>query len=143
MKEWRTAETDGALAIGLRLRMRREVDDPRDSPAASGFSLSFPVARSAAASIPGVFNMNITALIIQLVSGAIGGNLAGLLAKAKSLGPLLNTILGAAGGAGGGQILSQIFKDGIPGGNAGNAGLSAILGAILPLVAGFLKKKPV
>lgn len=86
--------------------------------------------------------MDLTALLIQAVSGAVGGNLGGLLNKAKSLGPLLNTILGAVGGVGGGQVLGGSLTD-LLGGNAmaGNASASALVGLLLPLIAGFLKKK--
>lgn len=86
--------------------------------------------------------MDFTSLIVQAVSGAVGGNLGGLLNKAKSLGPLLNTILGAVGGVGGGQVLGGSLTD-LLGGNAmaGNATASALVGLLLPLIAGFLKKK--
>lgn len=81
--------------------------------------------------------MDMTTLLLQLVAGAAGGNIAGMLNKARNLGPLLNTILGAVGGAGGGQILS-----GMTGGSTvGTVGVSAVVGALLPIIAGFLKKK--
>ena len=48
--------------------------------------------------------MDLTSLIIQVISGAIGGNAAGTAAKDMSLGPLGNTIAGALGGGVGGQI---------------------------------------
>lgn len=81
--------------------------------------------------------MDLTSLLIQLVAGAAGGNVAGALNKARSLGPLLNTILGAIGGVGGGQLAVQTLD----GGTAGTVGLSAVVGALLPLIAGFLKKR--
>jgi hypothetical protein len=81
--------------------------------------------------------MDVTALLIQLISGAAGGNLAGLASKAGSLGPLLNTILGAVGGVGGGQLAGSALG----GGTATQAGLSAVVGALLPLIIGMLKKK--
>ncbi len=86
--------------------------------------------------------MDMTALIIQLISGAVGGNAAGLLNKAKSLGPLLNTILGAVGGVGGGALLGGPLA-GMMGGNAmaGNVTASAVVGLLLPLIGGMLKKK--
>lgn len=86
--------------------------------------------------------MDLTTLLIQVISGAVGGNVGGLLNKAKNLGPLLNTILGAVGGVGGGQLLGGPFTN-MLGGNAtaGNAGASALVGLILPLVAGLFKKK--
>ena len=44
------------------------------------------------------FVHELTALIIQLISGTLGGNAAGNLSKDTSLGPLGNTIAGALGG---------------------------------------------
>lgn len=81
--------------------------------------------------------MDIATLLMQLIAGAAGGNVAGFLNKAKSLGPMINTILGAVGGVGGGQLLGGMMG----GGAAANVATSAVVGAILPLVAGFLKKK--
>lgn len=83
-------------------------------------------------------------IIIDLVAGLIGGNVAGPLNKSGNLGPVLNSILGAVGGIAGGQgldaagILDQL---GIGGGTAGHAGAAAIIGALLPLIIGFFKKK--
>ena len=65
--------------------------------------------------------MDLTALIIQLISGAIGGNAVGAAAKESSLGPLGNTIAGALGGGIGGQILSSVL---------GLGGAAAASGAI-------------
>lgn len=81
--------------------------------------------------------MDITSLLLQLVSGAVGGNLGGAAAKTKSLGPLLNTVLGALGGLGGGQAAAA----GMGGGTATEVGASAVVGALLPLIVGMLKKK--
>ena len=81
--------------------------------------------------------MDLTSLLIQLVSGAVGGNVAGALNKAKSLGPLINTILGALGGLGGGQLAGGALG----GGTAIEVGSSAVVGALLPLIVGMLKKK--
>jgi uncharacterized membrane protein YeaQ/YmgE (transglycosylase-associated protein family) len=85
--------------------------------------------------------MDLTTLLIQAVSGAVGGNLGGMLNKAKSLGPLLNTVLGAVGGVGGGQLLGGTLTDLLGNATAGNATASALVGLVLPLLAGFLKKK--
>jgi hypothetical protein len=93
--------------------------------------------------------MDITSLIIQLISGALGGNAAGSVTKDTGLGPLGNTIAGALGGGVGGQILNSIL--GI-GGAAAASGLdigtivSAFLtggvsGGLTALVVGFLKSK--
>jgi hypothetical protein len=65
----------------------------------------------------------------------------GLLNKARSLGPLLNTVLGAVGGVGGGQVLGGSLADMVGNPAIGNAGASAIVGLVLPLLGGFLKKK--
>ncbi|MFC1660811.1 hypothetical protein ACFL3S_04990 [Gemmatimonadota bacterium] len=81
--------------------------------------------------------MDISSIIIQLISGVVGGNAAGLLNKARSLGPALNSILGAVGGIGGGQLLSGM----VGGGTGGNIGTSAVVGALLPLIVSMLKKK--
>lgn len=81
--------------------------------------------------------MDLTAIIIQLVSGAVGGNAAGFLAKARSLGPVVNTILGALGGVAGGQWIA----DSVGGGIAGDVGTSVLIGALLPLAVTFFTKK--
>ena len=85
--------------------------------------------------------MDLTTLLMQLASGAVGGNLGGMLNKAKSLGPLLNTVLGAIGGLGGGQLLGPALS-GMMGTTGGNITASALVGLLLPLIGGMLKKKP-
>lgn len=80
-------------------------------------------------------------LLIQVISGAVGGNIGGLLNKAKNLGPLLNTILGAVGGIGGGQALGGPLTDLLGSGTAANVGASGLVGLLLPLLGGMLKKK--
>ena len=78
--------------------------------------------------------MDITSLIIQLVSGAAGGNIAGALLKKYSLGTLGNSIVGIVGGGLGGQLLGML--------GAGDAGAAAAatggmdLGSIVSSVAG-------
>lgn len=86
--------------------------------------------------------MDVVSLLIQALSGAAGGNVAGAVNKAKSLGPMLNTVLGALGGIGGGQVLGGSLTN-MLGGNAtaGNITGSALVGLILPLIGGMLKKK--
>jgi len=81
--------------------------------------------------------MDFSAVLLQLIAGAVGGNAAGLANKARSLGPLLNTILGALGGVGGGQVAGGALG----GGTATEVGASAVVGALLPLIVGMLKKK--
>ncbi len=89
--------------------------------------------------LPLVIRMDMTTLLLQCLAGAAGGNIAGMLNKAKNLGPLINTILGVVGGVGGGQLLS-----GMTGGSmAGTVGVSAVVGGLLPLIAGMLKKQTV
>jgi uncharacterized membrane protein YeaQ/YmgE (transglycosylase-associated protein family) len=79
-------------------------------------------------------------ILISLVSGAVGGNVGGAAAKPVSMGPLWNSILGALGGLGGGQLASVLGgTEGL--GQAGNIGGSAIIGALLPIVIGMIKKK--
>ncbi|MFN9367788.1 MAG: hypothetical protein ACK6CT_03330 [Planctomycetia bacterium] len=83
--------------------------------------------------------------IVSLIAGSIGGNLFGVLFKDRNLGPMLNTVLGLVGGGLGGKVLpmlvpavAQLF-----GGSeslVGTGGLSAIVGALLPLIVSFLKK---
>lgn len=84
--------------------------------------------------------------IVSLIAGSAGGNIVGTLLKNRNLGPMLNTILGLVGGGLGGKVLpmlvpalGQLIGDG---NLAGTGGLSAIVGAILPLVVSFLKKQP-
>ncbi len=70
----------------------------------------------------------------------MGGSVAGAVSKPTSMGPLWNTILGAVGGIGGGQLAGAI--SGLEGlGQAGNIGSSAIIGALLPIVVGLIKKE--
>jgi hypothetical protein len=93
--------------------------------------------------------MNLTSLIIQLISGALGGNAAGALSSNTSLGTVGNSIAGALGGGVGGQILSSVL--GI-GGAAATSGLDigtigsgfvtgGLSGGLTALVLGFLKSK--
>jgi uncharacterized membrane protein YeaQ/YmgE (transglycosylase-associated protein family) len=79
--------------------------------------------------------------LISLIAGSAGGNIVGALLKNRSLGPMLNTILGLVGG--GVQLLPQLVPalGGLLGNaNVSNGGLSAIIGALLPLIISFLKK---
>lgn len=85
--------------------------------------------------------MDLTTLLIQAISGAVGGNVGGWLNKAKSLGPLVNTILGAVGGVGGGQLLGGTLTGLLGNGTAGNVTASTLIGLLLPLLGGLLKKK--
>jgi uncharacterized membrane protein YeaQ/YmgE (transglycosylase-associated protein family) len=84
--------------------------------------------------------------IISLVAGSAGGNIVGVLLKNKSLGPMLNTILGLVGGGVGGKLLPMLvpaLQSFLGGGDVGTGSLSAIVGALLPLIVSFLKKQSV
>jgi hypothetical protein len=80
-------------------------------------------------------------LLVQVLSGAAGGNIAGVINKAKSLGPMLNTVLGALGGVAGGQALGGSLTGMLGNATVGNVTASALVGLLLPLVGGMLKKK--
>jgi len=73
--------------------------------------------------------MDITSLIIDLISGAIGGNAAGAAMPDKSLGTVGNTIAGLVGGGLGGQILQALVP-------ALSGSGSSDLGGILRNIAG-------
>ena len=87
-------------------------------------------------------------LIIQLIGGGVGGNAVGALLKNLDLNKVVATISGIVGGVGGGQLadmlglITKIFGEG--GGNLGtvlgNGGASAIGGALLTAIVGFIKK---
>jgi len=87
--------------------------------------------------------------IVSLIAGGAGGNIVGALLKNKALTPMLNTVLGAVGGGLGGKVLPMLVPAiaGLVGGGdtnyAGTGVLSAIVGALLPLIVGFIKKPAV
>ena len=89
--------------------------------------------------------MDLTSLIVQLISGALGGNVAGGLLKNLSLGTLGNSLAGIVGGGVAGQLLTNLFNAGaigsgpldpmailtqVAGGGVGGGILMAIIGAI-------------
>ena len=84
--------------------------------------------------------------IVSLIAGGAGGNIIGALVKNRNLGPMLNTVLGVAGGGLGGKVLPMLIPalGGLFGGGdanyAGTGVLSAIVGALLPLIVSFLRK---
>jgi uncharacterized membrane protein YeaQ/YmgE (transglycosylase-associated protein family) len=87
----------------------------------------------------------IISLIVSLIAGGAGGNLVGALVKNRNLGPMLNTVLGLVGGGVGGTVLPKLVPAiaQLVGGSdnlVGTGGLSAIVGALLPLIVSFLKK---
>ena len=77
--------------------------------------------------------------LLTLISGAVGGNIGGALIKDQSLGPIVNTVLGLVGGVGGSQLLGAL--GGVRSlGQIGNIGASGVVGALLPIIIGILKK---
>ena len=82
--------------------------------------------------------MDITSLLVSLITGAVGGNAAGALLKKFSLGTLGNTIAGLVGGGLGGQILGSLIGGG--GGGIGmNIAESGVGGAVLMVIVGLIK----
>lgn len=87
-------------------------------------------------------------IIVQLLGGAAGGNIVGALLKNLNLSKAIATITGILGGIGGGQLadvlgLLKPILDSM-GGTGGevvaNGGASAIGGALLTAIVGFIKK---
>jgi hypothetical protein len=90
--------------------------------------------------------MDISSILVQLVSGAIGGNVAGAAMKKNSLGTVGNSIAGILGGGLGGQIITALstgdiagalatpglesMASNIAGGGVGGAIIIAIIGAL-------------
>jgi uncharacterized membrane protein YeaQ/YmgE (transglycosylase-associated protein family) len=91
--------------------------------------------------------MNITSLIIQLVSGAVGGNVAGAAMKESSLGTLGNSIAGIVGGGLGGTILQMVMGTAAGGGGLdlqsilANVAGGGVGGAILMAIVGIIKSQ--
>jgi len=87
--------------------------------------------------------------IVSLIAGGAGGNIVGALVKNRNLGPMLNTVLGLIGGGLGGQVLPSLIPalGGLFGGGeanyAGTGVLSAIVGALLPVIVSFFKRPAV
>ncbi|MFM8414000.1 MAG: hypothetical protein ACKOCX_04670 [Planctomycetota bacterium] len=86
--------------------------------------------------------------IVSLVAGGAGGNIVGALLKNQNLGPVANTVLGLVGGGLGGKVLPMLVPAiaGLVGGDSnyvGTGSLSAVVGALLPLIVGFFKKPAV
>lgn len=92
--------------------------------------------------------MDIMGFIVSLIGGAVGGNISGAAMKEKTLGMIGNTIAGAVGGAAGAFILqgvSLLSKMGLAEMSVGalttQAGITAVCGAVLTAIAGFVKSK--
>ena len=92
--------------------------------------------------------MDIMGLIVNVVSGAVGGNISGAALKEKSLGVIGNTIAGAVGGTAGTYILQAVgvlssmgLANMTAGSVATDAGVTAVFGAVVTGVIGFIKSK--
>ncbi|CDZ78576.1 hypothetical protein BN59_02886 [Legionella massiliensis] len=90
--------------------------------------------------------MDISALLVSLISGGIGGNILGAAWKDKSLGAMGNTIAGLIGGAAGTYIAQAVgllnslgLGDMTVNSIMGNAGSGAVGGVILTAIAGIIK----
>jgi hypothetical protein len=78
--------------------------------------------------------MDITSLIVQLISGAVGGNAAGAMLKQFSLGTVGNSLVGILGGGIGGQLLALMGAGGAGAAAASASGLD--IGSIVTNVLG-------
>ncbi|MHB1298320.1 MAG: hypothetical protein ACYC0B_07315 [Gemmatimonadaceae bacterium] len=79
-------------------------------------------------------------ILVQAACGAAGGNVAGMLNKGSKLGPGMNTILGAVGGIAGGMALGERLGNLIGNDATGTIAASAMIGLLLPLIGGLLRK---
>ena|SRR5690349_7819387 len=85
-------------------------------------------------------------LIVQVIGGALGGNGVAAALKNANLSKVVATITGILGGVGGGQLAEYagLIEKVLGSGNAselvGNGGASAIGGALLTAIVGFIKK---
>jgi hypothetical protein len=85
-------------------------------------------------------------LLIQLIGGGAGGQIVAKLLKNLDINKVLALITGVLGGVGGGQLagvldlLKTVFGDGQMGTILGNGGASAIGGALLTAIVGFIRK---
>jgi uncharacterized membrane protein YeaQ/YmgE (transglycosylase-associated protein family) len=98
--------------------------------------------------------MNLTAIILQLISGAVGGNVAGAVLSKLNLGPVANSILGIIGGLITGQVVNSMGSGGMSAAASAaagsgfdmnsmlsNVGGAGIGGAVLTAVVGLIKSK--
>lgn len=88
--------------------------------------------------------MDISSLIISLVSGALGGNVAGAVLKDYSLGTTGNSIAGILGGGLGGVILQALLGMSTGGGLdvgsvLGNIAGGGVGGGILMVIIGLIR----
>lgn len=91
--------------------------------------------------------MDIVGAIVNLISGAVGGNISGAALKEATLGTIGNTIAGAVGGVAGSYILQAVgvlsslgLADASIGTLTTSAGASAVCGAVVTAIAGYIKK---
>jgi hypothetical protein len=90
--------------------------------------------------------MDITSLIINLISGAAGGNAAGAAMPDKSLGTVGNSLAGLLGGGAGGAILQAIIPALAQGGGSdlgsilGNIAGGGVGGGLLMILTSMIKK---
>ncbi len=87
-------------------------------------------------------------LLVSLIAGGAGANVLTAVLKNKTLTPVLTSVLGAVGGVVGGNVLPKLIPaiGALVGGDANHVGtgvLSAIVGALLPLIVSFFKKPAV
>jgi len=69
--------------------------------------------------------MNLTAIILQLISGGVGGNIVGSVLQKLNLGPVGNSIVGIIGGVLTGQLTNMLGS----GGTAATAATAATTAA--------------
>ena len=95
--------------------------------------------------------MDMTSLLISLVSGAVGGNGAAKVLKNFDMGTLWNSVAGIVGGGLGGQLMTQLGIDpaAATAAASGSGDLASIVsqiagggigGAVLLVVAGYIKR---
>jgi uncharacterized membrane protein YeaQ/YmgE (transglycosylase-associated protein family) len=90
--------------------------------------------------------MDITNLIVNMISGAVGGNAAGAAMPDKSLGTVGNSLAGLLGGGAGGAILQAILPALAQGGGGnlesiiGNIAGGGIGGGLLMMLTSMVKK---
>ena len=82
--------------------------------------------------------MDLTGLLVQVISGAVGGSATGAAAKQYSLGALGNAIAGAVGGGIVGQLVGT-FAGQMVEGWVGNIAGGAIGGVVLTLLVVVIK----
>ena len=89
--------------------------------------------------------MDLTSLLVTLISGAVGGNVAGAAMKDKSLGTLGNSLAGIFGGGIGGFLLQALGvlatsgASGDLGDILGHVASGGVGGAVLLVVASLIK----